>query len=313
MMPVDVMAQRLAQSLALDDTQRAAYDELTAKYKALADDQQLQRGELLELGQQLRDARESGDEARAAQLLAQMRARGEARAKLVRDFFSDVQPLLNPDQVQKLDEARQRFEERAAQRGQMGGRFNLLGRLPEELQLTDAQREQYDALVAQYQLQPGLRRDQPDELRTPPDWEGFFSQLQTILTPEQQAQLTTLRRDAGRNANEVTDVRSVLRAAKQLDLTAEQKDRLRAIEREAQAADRTASAERAARAELAQHVKSQVTAILDAGQTERFEQLLVRDQRGGRGERGQREPGDNRPPAQGQRRQRAQQPTAGEN
>jgi predicted nucleic acid-binding Zn-ribbon protein len=313
MMPVDVMARRLALVLELNDSQREPYEQLTAKYTALAEEQQLQRGEMVELGQQLRDARESGDEDRAAEIRTQMRACGEARAVLVRDFFAEVQPLLNADQVQKLDDARQRFEQRFAERGPMGGRFNLLARLPDELQLTDAQREQYDALVSQYQLQPGRRRDQGDAWRTPPDWEGLFTQLQSMLSPEQQAQLATLRRDNARNPDEVSDVRTVLRAAKQLELTAEQKDRLRSIEREAQTADRTVSGERASRAERAQHVKSQVTEILDPNQAACFEQLLVRDQRGPRGQRGQREPGDNRQPVQGQRRQRAQPPGAGEN
>lgn len=313
LMPIDVVARRLATELNLTPEQQTKFDEIVAKYRAAADEQQVQRGDAQELGRQLREARASGDTQRLTELREQSRARGEARQKLLAGLVNEVKPLLTAEQATKLDAARERLLTRSAAGRGLAQDAELIWRLPDELDLNDAQREQFDKLVSQTrqhgeeqrakwrELQPALEelrqaRQSGDEAKVqelqakvdaqrpaPPDWSAFYTQLETILTAEQKATLGTLRAEGAEPDATPGDVRQVLRAARQLDLNKEQRERLQAIAKEAQAAARQHRDDQAGASELAARVKTQVVGLLDVEQKAEFERRLERGAGPGRG------------------------------
>jgi Spy/CpxP family protein refolding chaperone len=183
-------AQRLAERLELTPEQKPQYDKIVAKYQAQSEEQAGQRDQLRELATQYREARQSGDEAKAEQLRQQMQDLRAGRTQLLQDFFNEVAPILNPDQTEKLNRFRERF--------QLGGR------------------------------------------------EGWPGELQAIL-----------------------------RTARRLELSDEQKERLRQVVREAQTEQRQGPPDPKAAAELAQRVKTQILEFLDAKQAAEFERLLA--------------------------------------
>ncbi len=316
LMPIDVIARRLATELSLTPEQQTKFDEIVAKYRATADEQQVQRGDAQELGQQLREAREGGDTARLEELRTQSRTRSEARQKLLSDLVNEVQPLLTPEQVKKLDAARERLIARAPDERGPARDAELVWRLPDELDLNESQREQFDQLAAQArergeaqrakwrELQPLLdelrqarqdgNEDKVAELQaqvdaqrpTPPDWSAFYTQLETILTAEQKTALAKLRAEGADDAGTPGDLRQVLRAARQLNLNEQQRERLQVIAKEAQAAGKQAREDRTGAAELATRVKTQIVELLDAEQKADFERRLARAALPGRGDQG---------------------------
>ncbi|MFH1745872.1 MAG: hypothetical protein ABIG44_02395 [Planctomycetota bacterium] len=79
------------------------------------------------------------------------------------------------------------------------------------------------------------------------------------------------------------DARTVLRAVKRVDLTRAQRDEIRAIERETLGAYRNISRKDKQRHnELAERVKTRITALLNSAQTEQFEAALEHLDRGDR-------------------------------
>lgn len=306
---LDVMAQRLADELQLTDAQRPAYDELVAKYQAEAEAAQAEQPDMRALTQQLREARQNGDEARVEELREQLREAGTGRTRIIRDFIAAVEPLLDETQLPKLEQ----FRERTLRRFEMGQRDaedrNLLRRLPEELGLTPEQREQFDALVAERRQNMGQNREQWRELRPlmeelrqarengdeqrvaeleaqiaekrpgPPNFDELFAELEKILTPEQQAKLATLREQRPGRRGATLDVRAVLRAAKQLKLTDAQEEQLKSIIRDAQVGERQGTADAETRAKHAEEVKGQIVKILDEQQAAEFQKLLDRERR----------------------------------
>ncbi|MEW6197695.1 MAG: Spy/CpxP family protein refolding chaperone [Planctomycetota bacterium] len=316
--PLEFMAERLAEELDLTDAQRPKYDEIVAKYAELAGTEpEGNRQRMRELGQAYREAREAGDEERAAQIREQMREQASERGRVLREFFDEVRTVLEPAQVAKLDEVRSRTR-RFGERG--GAAFwRTVQTLPDELNLTPEQRAQFDKLLQEQRdiLEDHLRAwrqmraEKVEQMRAAeesgdeelaaklreellwsrpegPDVDAFFEQLAKVLTEEQRAQLAEFRADMSnpRPVDAALDVREILRAARRLTLNDEQRQKLRDINHQAMSAERRGRLDDAAKADLAARTKAQILEMLNADQKAQFEQMLMRDGRPGRPPRG---------------------------
>jgi Spy/CpxP family protein refolding chaperone len=312
---LDVVAGRLADELKLTDEQRTQYDALVAKFQAQAAEpaQENNREELRALAEQLRAARQSGDEKKAEEIRAQMRALRPGRGGVVPAFLDEVATILTPEQQKILDEFRDRQRQRdeGARRG--GDVRELIRTLPEELGLSDEQKTRFDELLAEHRQQMRERAEQAREARPQlekelqqaheagdearvaeleakleaqrPEVAGFqdlFDRLQSILTPEQKTKLEKLRAELTARARPAAgDVQSLLRAARRLELNDEQEGKLRKIAQDARQTERQGAPNDPAQAELAKTIKSQIIELLDAEQKAEFERLLA-DERPGR-------------------------------
>lgn len=309
------MARQLAETLDLNDDQLAKYNIILAKFQPKFDEQTKQRGQMMELMQQMREARQNGDDAKVEELRQRMQQQREAGQALMNQFCGEVQPILTPAQVTKLNEFRDRMQRGPGGPGGPGGMMQMIQRLPEELKLTEAQRPQFDKLVAEYraqqqELQPLMQelrraRQQGDDARVAEldkqiqekrggeDGNVFFAKLEPILTDEQKAKLVELRARMGARGG-ADDVRVLLQVAGRLDLNEEQQKRLQEIRRDVMRSNQgNLTPEK--RAELAKTTKSQILAMLDAKQAAEFEQQLQRGQRPDRGQRQGPNQGPGRP------------------
>mgnify|MGYP000039621316 CR=1 FL=1 len=317
-MALGTTAARLAERLELDAAQRARFDEIVARYTAKWDAQE--PGRMRELMEDLRTARQGGDEARVAEIQAELHALREARQALLNQFYDAVRPILSPEQAERLDAFRQRGPggwdlDADGPRGPM----RLIRELPEKLQLTGDQRAQFERIVAKHredmraqweQLRPltqQLReaRRAGDEAKAAElaeqirakrtaAGESFYTELEAILTDAQKAKLADLRIEAGETLRSGTglDVRRIVRAAQRVGLTAEQSEQVKQLAREAakNARDRQIGPEAASR-QLVEAIKR----TLKPEQVAEFDRALKelaadprasRPPAGGRGERG---------------------------
>lgn len=105
-----------------------------------------------------------------------------------------------------------------------------------------------------------------------------------LTAEEAEAKLRAIENALGERAKSVTlDIRTVLRAIKRVDLTSDQRERIRAIEREAGAAYRKIPRkDKQAHTELATRVKAEIVKLLKPDQVEQFEAALKRLDRGSR-------------------------------
>jgi Spy/CpxP family protein refolding chaperone len=307
--PLRMLAHRLARELELTDAQREQYDQIVAKYEAQTREQHGQRDDMRELAEQYREARRSGDQQRAEEIRARMQEMGGGRGQVFGEFLTEVEKILDKEQLPKLNAFRERLEERGDAARRAAELRDLVERLPDELQLNEQQRATFDALVAEQrklahqqiqdwqQARPALAeelreaREAGDEGRVaellaqleaerpaPPDPEDLLDQLEPSLTAEQKAKLAKLRAELVEfSGRPVGDVETILRAAKRLDLSDQQEEQLKAIIRDARAAERDAPRDPQARAERAKLVKKQVLAVLNADQAAEFERLLARE------------------------------------
>jgi Spy/CpxP family protein refolding chaperone len=119
----------------------------------------------------------------------------------------------------------------------------------------------------------------------------FYDKLNEILRPDQQQALARFRERGPGGDQQGGDVRTMVRAARNLELTAEQREALRSIEEEIQQATREAreagrgdrEQARQAEAQLAEEIKKKIMAMLTPEQQQEFEQQLSqRQRRGGR-------------------------------
>ena len=293
----DRMLARVTNELQLDESQREQFDEIVATH----------RERMQEMGQrwqELRQAMRDGDEERAAVLRAELPQRGPGG--MFGPILEDLEPLLREDQLERLHAMQERMQE-GRRRGDMYRR--VMTELPEELGLDEAQREQWDQLMATRREQ---RREQFEQMR--PIWEemrtaqeagdeerlaelraqleemradpeaglqSLFDELEGILREDQILILNEYRRELGTrargDADEPGDLRNILRAAKRVRLDSEQREALREIESEAGNARREIDrrdAEAARR--LAAKVKQQIIEILDPDQQREFEENLSR-------------------------------------
>ena len=315
------MVQRLPEQLNFTEEQQALFDALVEEYQPQWDAARGRRGEMRALVEQMREARRNGDAARADEIRDQMREMGRGDGRFMREFMSDVEPILNEDQLARFHQMRQRFERRHGRSRAAGEARRLLRELPEALEMTNEQRAQFDEILA---AQRGQRRDMRplfdalraaredgDEARVEeltaeleakreamrnPD--ALFEKIKPLLTDEQRARLAELRAQLARDKGP-RDLRAILEAAKQLDLTSEQRDQLKTIMRETQVVQERGRLSRRDRAELARATKTQIADLLDADQKAEFERLL--EKRVQRGERDRRRGEQRRPRGEGPR------------
>lgn len=299
------MIERLAERLELDEAQQAQFDDIMTAH----------RERMRALGEQrraMREALDAGDEATVEKLRAEAEQSGGMQAS-IEQALDELEPVLRADQLATLDEIREQ------QRQRDGGReeyMRIVRELPDELKLDEAQRAQFDELVQA--RREGMRerfvemrplfeelraaREAGDEARVAeltkemealrPSRENmlgeFFTALEGMLTDEQKVVLTAYREqlDAagpGGRGNDATNLRALFRAATRLDLTAEQRDGLQEIQREATARLREAGRrDREGQALVIANAKERIVELLDPDQKAAFEQSLGRTSRRGR-------------------------------
>lgn len=332
------MLERLAQQLNLDDAQKTQFDAIISKHRA---EFEKNADSTRELMQQMRAARQSGDDAKATEIRQQIAAlRKPGQMEQVLD---EVEAILTDAQKEQLGQIRDRMA-RMGERGSPGDPIARLEQLGERLKLDDAQTAQFKKLLDgvrtaikpadgesdPMQLQREMReaaasgdREQAARIRKQLDAhrqkvqtavEDMFKQLEPTLNDDQKAILadaraTMQRRPGGPDGargNRQNDPRLVIRAAKRLDLTDEQKTQLEAIEADtAQKVRDAGRADAEEQAKLKTDVEKQIRAILTSDQARQFDQFLERLSNGGRG-------GPPRDDAGDQPRRRRPAPPAGE-
>lgn len=160
----DARAQQLAQELGLDDQQRAKYDELTAKYKELANQQSDRNEEVRALMTAMRQAREAGDEARVAELQQKLRQPPRGGDEMFVQFLDEVEPLLRPDQAEKLS----KLKDRRTTRGATNLEDRLSGmvvELRDKLHLDPNQQTRFDELAAELRKHGEQQKEKFAEVR----------------------------------------------------------------------------------------------------------------------------------------------------
>ena len=306
------MADRLSESLNLNDEQRKAFDDILAKNR---ESQQDRWAQVRQIRGEIRDAEDAGDAKLADELRAEMRELGDMRSSFTA-AFDELEPMLDESQVEQLDQMRERFSQNRQRGGRGGGWMRATSELPDKLELDDSQRKQFREIVDEQRAQIRERfrnRDgqgQGEGRPGRPDFEkmqaDFFAAVEEILDDSQKELLTKYRaqmdqrgRD-NRGSGEV-DAQTVLRVVKRLELSADQKSEVRDIERATLRAQRDIRrSDKEGRTMLVTRLKEQITEVLDKDQVEEFNRQLER-QRSPRGRR-DRTRGDRAPRGQRQRR-----------
>lgn len=307
------MAQRLANQLNLTPEQRTQFNTLITQYRTQwqAQQQGSQSPSMRALLQELRTARRNGDEAKAAELRAQLKAAGGAGRDVMQSFFADVEKILTDEQVTKLDQLRRRFQNRPGVQDRMQQRAAFLDRLPAELEMTPEQQAAFEALREKGRTQLQAARAQQEELRPlrqelrqareagddarvaelEAELKGkrpagqapgeLLKELGDLLTPAQREKLQALVEEnrAGLRAGgegPALSLRQIASAAKQLNLDVAQREQLKQILREAQQARRPGAdgGSPPAPGEGVQALRDKIMDMLDADQKAQFEQLL---------------------------------------
>lgn len=309
------MMDRFVEELNLDEQQKLVFDELMAPQR----ERMRQMGEKL---REMREAQDAGDTERADQIRAEMRAAGMGpggpggggrgpgqMAEAMNDVLDQLEPSLREDQLEKLDEMRDRME-----RGQQGmdAARRVRDELPDTLNLDESQRTQFEEMLSEERnamrqqfetmgplfekmreareagdeatladLRKQMEANQPDfSARTA----AFLDRVEGLLTPEQKTLLEQFRDEigagpAGEAAEGYVDVKDLIRIAKRVRLTAEQKDEFKDIERSAAQDNRKVGRDKDARAALSEKVRREIEELLDETQRNRFAQQLERLQR----------------------------------
>lgn len=317
-MDLDRMADRLANTLELDENQRGQFDAIVDEYREAFDQMRAQREEHRELAMAYREARRSGDDERAEELRAQMAEFGGGRRELMESFVAEIEPILDETQIERFREIQSRMRERGERSRQRHEMRRMIEELPDQLGMTEEQRAEYNAMLESHREERRAHREQMrplieemrearrngdaervEEIRAELEAnrpqrrgpEAIIEQVMTILTPEQQAQFREIRSNMagqGRRGPK-TDLRTVLSAAQRLDLRPEQRKQMREVLREARRARGKGRMSRQQDAELAETIKGQLMEILDADQKVAFEENLERAERSrpgkGRGDR----------------------------
>lgn len=322
----------LRQRLALTDEQTPQYDAAASEFldglDALRNDAGMDRNTLRE---EIQAARRDGDVQRVQELRAAARDAGQKYGELRRNFVTTLQTFLTDDQKATLEQFRSEQADR--RRGEVRQDIEArLQALPDELNLSPEQRTQYDELLATRRaaLDENRKKVQPlvQELRDArasgddarvqelqkqiqdsrastggPD--GFFSQLDSILTPEQKAKLATLRATGAPPTGQVSPQR-IIGLVRELDLSSQQKKQVDDIVRDFRRENGRMSAGRDAQAKLSSALVEKLKAALTPEQSKQFDDLLAKaahnGPRGPRGDQGDRPPpsreprGDRRPP-----------------
>ncbi len=316
-MRLDSLAEQLPTQLKLDAAQAQQFDALVAEQRAAIEGDESAR-RLAELGDTLRAAQQAKDYPRVREITAEMRALRD-RSNWTPAFLDKVGGLLREDQRPALDSVRTRLslQDRRAQSGANRLERTVM-RLRNQLGLTPEQEPQFDGLVEQFRERfaaadadraagDDARRKLLDDLRTAQAahdtaklndiekqlsarrdaeltlLDEFFDELDPLLSDDQRAYLEQYRDDAALPGGGVDNVRTVLRAARRLELQDEQRSALRQIERDAIAAQRQLKRrDKEAQSALAAKTRDQIRELLTETQAADFERLLSRSGRGSR-------------------------------
>jgi hypothetical protein len=316
---------RIREQLDLDKDQLAEFDRIAAEFNEKRGGQAVSKRQQA-LIEEMRRARQAGDEERAAEIREQLRE--SRRGGRMQEFFDEIEGILRDDQLRKLGEIREHF----AQQRRGGGRGPLaqLSQLRGELNLSERQARRYDALYDELeaQLQRGraggdgsedeivrkireaaeagdddsvkeLAKQLPDARgRTSQAITGFLDEVQSFLEPEQVETLERFRQGLNQEGRR-TDLRACFRFVSRLDLEEDQRVALRELQREARELQREARRDPDARAQINEDVRRQLREILTPEQAAEFDEWLAgqdsgkrgRDQRGDRPRRNrEREP-----------------------
>lgn len=303
------MMGRMVEELDLDENQQKIYEELAAPM----------RERMRAMGERWRAAREAADGGDDTQLKAlqsefQSANGGPGRsgpfggADPFGEIFDQLEPHLRPEQLDKLDNMRDRMER---DRDSMDSWRRVSEELPEKLNLDETQKQQFDEMLQTAREETGQRwqamrpmfeqmqeareageNERLAELRRQfeqqrPDgaaqMQGLMSQIEGMLRDDQKEAFNSFQTELGvsaggeaGDAGVSADVRAILRIAKRLRMTSEQKEDFRTLERQSMRSLRVAGRDADAKAELADRVKEQVEQLLDDAQRERFHAQLER-------------------------------------
>jgi len=293
------MVDRLSRTLNLDEEQLAKVREITAAHEQDQQDAAAQ-------WQEVRQAMEAGDEEKANELRAKLM---EQRGAAMEALFDEIQPVLHEDQLAAFQQMRERLSQRRGPGGP-GDMFRIMRELPDVVNMTDEQRQEYQVLLRerragmrermmerrQEQTGEGPAGGPPGEMPDPAALlNGFFDDVAEILNEDQVKLLIDYRAKveaerAAASSRRGDDVRTLLTAAKAIrDLSGEQKDAVRDIEREATQSSRELRRDREGQALLAAQVKENILKLLNEPQAEEFQKNLDRLQsRSRQAERGNR-------------------------
>lgn len=248
------MLDRVADELQLDDAQRKEFDAIMAAHRA-------QMEEMAPRWREMREATRSGDRERADELRAQMGNEHGPR-DFFRQAFDELEPILNDEQYERFLEMREGMERRRERREEFR---RMAEELPDKLDMDEAQRKQFRQLLdsrrdRMRQQMTEMRplfdqmreaeesgdqdrlqelRAQFEELRPDPETRRteFLSQVSGLLREDQRRFLDDYYAELGLTSGAEllgpSDVRTVLRAARRIDLSSEQKAKLRTIGRQA--------------------------------------------------------------------------------
>ncbi|NUQ49606.1 MAG: GreA/GreB family elongation factor [Phycisphaerae bacterium] len=158
----EMLSQRLADQLDLDDQQRASYDEIVASFRERFA-QSGQGEQMRDLMRQMREARQAGDDALAEDLRRKMDETRRAGETLREEFLSQVEPILRPEQVERLATIRERLGNMERQR--FGNPMQQIEELRDVLRLDDQQNRHFDELLADMREQMRSQRGMGAELR----------------------------------------------------------------------------------------------------------------------------------------------------
>jgi Spy/CpxP family protein refolding chaperone len=180
----DQAVNRLREELNLDDQQAARFDELAADMKTRADEQRQAFRNMRPLMQQMRAARESGDDAQVAKLEAQMAELRPEEGDPMDAFLDQLAGVLHADQKKVLDRYRNGGWARQADRNQPADDVRTLIRAAKRLELNDEQREQIS------EIERNAGRTNRDVRTSDREGQALLArtvrkQITDILTPEQ--------------------------------------------------------------------------------------------------------------------------------
>ncbi len=302
------MGFRMIEELDLDEEQQTVYEELAAPMR----ERMRAQGEKWRAA---REAADAGDDSQMKALQEEMRANG-ARGGMgpgggmdgFNDILDQLEPHLRADQVDKLDNMRDRMDR---DRESFDNWRKISEEAPDKLNLDEEQRGQFKEMLDNARQQFGEKmgamrplmeqmqeareagdtakvaelRAQMEQMR--PDGnaglQALMGQLEGILHDDQKAAFAEFQQEVGvgGDANDAAsgngpDVKSILKAAKRLRLSADQKEDLKLIERQSMRALRSAGRDVDAKAELANRTKEQIERMLEEEQRTRFEQLIER-------------------------------------
>lgn len=277
----DRMLEGFDKELSFDEQQWTQLDAIVTAQEARAN----------EAGARWREvgaAMEAGDEARAAELRTQLMREFQESEGGMRPMLDDIETVLNPEQLTRFQEMRGVMRQWQEHGRQM---WQAVRELPDKVEMTEQQREGFQAMLRErwQAFQEDLRqRNERGEGMSweAPDFAGlqedFYGRVGELLNDEQRKLLTDYRAQfiaIGQAAEQQPqdDVRTVLTAAKRLrDLSDEQRDAIREIERDALKSYGQVRRDKEQVAKLAEEVKAQITKLLTPQQTEDLERNLER-------------------------------------